>query len=78
MRRAEQPIVCKIAGLGEACSLVTQTCMVGKTKTKYLEHGSAAFMAPEITIEECMLRTAGIEDLKRIDIWAAVMTLFFY
>ena len=50
--------------------------MVGKTKTKYLECGTAAFMAPEIMIEGCMLQTAEIEDLTRIDIWAAVMTLF--
>ena len=33
-------------------------------------------MAPEITIEECMLQIAGIEELKCIHIWAAVMTLF--
>ena len=50
--------------------------MVGKTKTKYLERGTAALMAPEIMIEECILQTAGIEDLKRIDIWVAVMMLF--
>ena len=31
---AEQPVVCTIADLGEARSLVTQTCIVGKTKTK--------------------------------------------
>ena len=73
---AEQPVAWKIADLGEACSLVTQTCMVGKTKTKYLEHGITAFMASEIMIEECMFQTTGIEDLKRIYIWAAVMTLF--
>ena len=62
--------------LGEARSLVTRTCMVGKTKTKYLERGTAAFMAPEIMVEEYMLQTTGIDNLKRIDIWAAVMTLF--
>ena len=73
---AEQPVVCKIADLGETRSLVTRTCMVGKTKTKYLERGTAAFMAPEIVIEEYMLQTAGIDDLKSIDIWATVMTLF--
>ena len=50
--------------------------MVGKTKTKYLERGTAAFKVPEIMIEKCMLQTTGIQDLKRIDIWAAVMTLF--
>ena len=50
--------------------------MVGKTKAKYLECGTAASMAPEIMIEGCMLETAEIEDLTRIDIWAAVMTLF--
>ena len=41
--------------------------MVGKTKTKYLEHGAPAFMTPEIMIEECMLQAAGIEDLKRTE-----------
>ena len=46
--------------------------MVGKTKTKYLERGTAAFMAPETMIEGCMLQTAGIDNLKHIDIWAAV------
>ena len=55
------------ADLGEASSLVTQTCMVEKIKTKYLERETAAFMAPEIMIEECMLQTAGIEDLKRTE-----------
>ena len=50
--------------------------MVGKTKTKYLERETAAFKVPEIMIEKCMLQTAGIQDLKRIDIWAAVMMLF--
>ena len=50
--------------------------MVGKTKTKYLERGTATFMAPEIMVEEYMLQTTGIDNLKRIDIWAAVMTLF--
>ena len=65
---AEQPVVYKIADLGESHSLVIQTCMAGKTKTKYLERETAAFMAPEIMIERCMLQTAGIDDLKRIDI----------
>lgn len=35
---AKQPVVCKIAGLGEARSLIAQTCMIGKAKIKYLEH----------------------------------------
>ena len=73
---AEQPVLCKIADLGESRSLVTQTCMVGKTKTKCLERGTPAFMAPEIMIEECMLQTAGIEDLKRTE--PPLLHSFFY
>ena len=73
---AKQPVVCKIAGLGEARSLIAQTCMTGKAKIKYLEHETVAFMAPEKMIEECALQTAGIENLKRIEIWAAFMTPF--
>ena len=43
---------CKITDLGEA-HLITQTCTVEKAKTKYLECGTVAFMAPKIMIEEC-------------------------
>ena len=73
---AKQPVVCKIAGLGEARSLIAQTCMIRKAKIKYLEHETVTFMAPEKMIEECTLQTAGIENLKRIEIWAAFMTPF--
>ena len=56
---------------------MTQTYLVGNTKLKYLERETAAFMAPEVMIEQCMLQTAEIEDSKRIDIWGTNMTLLF-
>ena len=33
-------------------------------------------MAPEILVEESILKSAGIEQLKAIDVWALVMTFF--
>ena len=33
-------------------------------------------MAPEILIQEELLEFAGIDEMKKIDIWALLMTLF--
>ena len=33
-------------------------------------------MAPEILVEESILKSAGVEQLKAIDVWALVMTFF--
>ena len=71
----EQPIVCKLGDLGEARSAFAQTCMVaGNTHTRFIT--STAFMAPEILIQEELLEFAGIDEMKKIDIWALLMTLF--
>ena len=37
---------------------------------------SPAFMAPEISLDQYMLETASIEQLKAIDNWALLMTIF--
>ena len=72
-----QPIVCKLADLGEARSRVTQTrALVGNSRTKFLARGSPAFMAPEISVEEFMVTSASLGQLKAIDVWAVIMTMF--
>ena len=72
-----QPIICKMADLGEARSTVTQTrALVGNSRTKFLARGSPAFMAPEISIEEFMVTSASLGQLKAIDVWAVMMTIF--
>ena len=38
--------------------------------------GSPAYMAPEILVEEAILKSAGIEQLKAIDVCALVMNFF--
>eukprot|EP00112_Aurelia_sp_Birch-Aquarium-sp1_P023193 Seg681.5 transcript_id=Seg681.5/GoldUCD/mRNA.D3Y31 product="Serine/threonine-protein kinase TOS3" protein_id=Seg681.5/GoldUCD/D3Y31 len=72
-----QPIICKLADLGEARSAVTQTrALVGNSRTKFLARGSPAFMAPEISVEEFMVTSASLRQLKAIDTWAVMMTIF--
>ena len=41
-----------------------------------VNRGSPAFMAPEISLDQYMLETASIEQLKAIDNWALLMTIF--
>ena len=73
----EQPIVCKLGNLGKARSNFAQTCMVTwNTHTRFIARGSTAFMAPEILIQEELLELAGIDEMKKIDIRALLMTLF--
>ena len=71
------PIVCKFRDLGEARSQATKTnILLQDSRTKVLNRGSQAFMTREILTEEKMLESACIDDLKAIDVWALLMTLF--
>ena len=72
----EKPIICKLGDLGEGRSRVTQTKTMVSNVTKMINRGSLAFMGPEISLDQYMLETASIEQLKAIDTWALVMTLF--
>ena len=73
----EQPVVCKLGDLGKARSTFAQTDMVtGNTHTRFITRDSTAFMAPEILIQEELLEFAGIDEMKKIDIWALLMALF--
>ena len=72
-----EPIICKLAHLGEARSKLLQTRVISNnSRTHFIRRGSPAYMAPEILVEESVLKSAGIEQLKAIDVWALVMTFF--
>ena len=45
------------------------------TYTRFITRGSTAFMASEILIQEELLEFAGIDEMKKIDIWALLTTL---
>ena len=63
----EKPIICKLGDLGEGRSQATQTKAMVSNVTK---------MALEISLDQYMLETASIEQLKAIDNWALLMTIF--
>ena len=73
----KQPIVCQLGDLGEARSELAKTSMIlGSTHTKHIDRGSPAFMAPETQIDSQLLVTADLNDLKKFDIWALLMTIY--
>ena len=73
----KQPIVCQLGDLGEARSELAKTSMIlGSTHTKHIDRGSPAFMAPETQIDLQLLVTADLNDLKKFDIWALLMTIY--
>ena len=50
--------------------------VTGNTHTRFITRGSTAFMAPEILLNEELLEFAGIDEMKKIYIWALLMTMF--
>ncbi|XP_066919695.1 calcium-dependent protein kinase 4-like [Clytia hemisphaerica] len=71
------PIICKLADLGEARSVCAQTEMSHlATKTKFVNRGTTFFQAPELHVEEFLITEATLDDLKKADMWALIMTLF--
>ena len=72
-----EPIICKLADLGEARSKLLQARVISSnSRTHFVRRGSPAYMAPEILVEESILKSAGVEQLKAIDVWALVLTFF--
>ena len=72
-----EPIICKLADLGEARSKLLQTRTISNnSRTHFVRRGSPAYMAPEILVEESILKSADIKQLKAIAVWALVMTFF--
>lgn len=72
----EKPIICKLADLGEARSELAQTKTLVSNVTQLVNRGTAAFMAPEISIVDSLLNGATIEQLKCVDNWALLLTIF--
>ena len=71
------PIICKLGDLGEARSTYTRTnALIKNSQTKVLNRGSQAYMAPEISLQEELISSASIDDLKNVDVWALLMTIF--
>ena len=70
------PIVCKLADLGESRATFARTYADKMTHTRFLKRGTLPFMAPEILVEKYMLNGASLDDLKKVDVWALIMTLF--
>ena len=74
---AKNPIKCKLGDLGEARSVYTQTnALTGKNCTTAVHRGSLAFMVPELIIEELLIPSAGIDELKTAGVWLVSMTFF--
>ena len=74
---AKNPIKCKLGDLGEARSVYTQTnALTGKNFTTAVHRGSLAFMVPELIIEELLIASAGIDELKTAGVWLVSMTFF--
>ena len=72
----KRPVICKLADFGEGQSEVAQTKTLLSNKTKLVERGTPAFMAPELSVDALKLTSVGIEQLKSIDNWALIMTIF--
>ena len=73
----KKPIVCKLSDFWEARSMYSQIyALTSKNYTTALHRGSLAFMAPELIIEELSIASAGIDELKTVDVWAVLMTFF--
>ena len=48
--------------------------VTGKNYTTAVHRGSLAFTAPELIIEELWIASAGIDELKVVDVWPVLMT----
>ena len=77
MAFGKKPIACKLGDLGEARSMYRQTnALADKNCTTSVHRGSLAFIVPELVIEELSIASAGIDELKTVDVWAVSMTFF--
>ena len=72
-----ETIICKLADIGEARSKLLQTRVISNNnRTHFVRRDSPAYMAPEILVEELVLKSEGIEQLKATGVWALVMNFF--
>ena len=73
-----EPIICKLADLGQARSKLLKTRVIknNNSRTHFVRpiRPSPAYMAREMLVAESILKSAGIEQLKTVDVWALVTT----
>ena len=70
MAFSKNPINYKLGDLGEARSVYTQTnALIDKNCTTTVYRRSLTFMVPELIIEELSKASAGIDELKIVDVW---------
>ena len=73
----KKPINCKLGDFGEVGSVYTQTnTLTGKNGTTAVHRGSLVFVVQELMIEELSIVSAGIDELKTVDVWVVSMTFF--
>ena len=69
MAFGKKPINWILGDLGEARSMYTQTnTLTGKSCTTAVHRGNLAFMVPELIIEELSIASAGIDELKTVNL----------
>ena len=74
MAFGKKRIVCKLGDLVEARSMYSQTnALTSKKRTIVVHRGSLAFMVPELIIEELSIASAGIDELKTVEVWAVLI-----
>ena len=75
MTFGKKPIVCKLSDLGEARSMYTQNSnLIIKNFIIAVHRGRLEFMVPEMITEELLIASAGIDELKFVDVWVVLMT----
>ena len=72
----KNPVICKLGDLGEGRAEMAQTKTLLSNETNLVERGTPAFTAPEISVDTLKLTSVGTEQLKSIDNWALIMTIF--
>ena len=73
----ECPMVCNLADFGQNRSCEMQTKSILNSQTLRVNHGTPVYQAPEFLVGKTRLSVATIEDMKRANIWALGMSLFF-
>ena len=70
MAFSKNPINYKLGDLGKARSVYTQTnALTDKNCTTTVHRRSVTLMVPELIIEELSKASAGIDELKIVDVW---------
>ena len=74
-----EPINSKLVDLGKTWPKLLQTRVFSNNRrTQFIRRGSPAYMDPEMFLEESILKSEAIKQLKAANGWALVLTFFVY